>query len=211
MIGMRRTAVGLGAVALALTAALSLLTGPVTAAPEPGVVPTTWELTFKHHAPERLIMQAEGDKSPEPYWYVRYTVTNNTGEDLLFTPEFELITDTGQKVKGNKGVDDGVFKKIKELHRGEFMESPLEILGRLLQGEDQAKDGVMMFKGVDKDARKFTIYVGGLSGETATVINPVTKEPVVLRKTLVLEYDMPGEAIGIAPQPQFKGKKWVMR
>jgi len=181
------------------------------AAPEPGVVPTTWELTFKNYAPERIVAAVEGKGEKQTYWYMRYTVTNNSGQDLLFTPEFELMTDTGQIVKAGKGVDDSIFRQIKELYKNPLMEGPVDILGKILQGEDNAKDGVAIFAGVDADARTFRFMVGGISGETSPVLDPVTKEKVVLHKTLVLEYLIPGESIGAAPQPQFKSKKWVMK
>ncbi len=59
---------------LALVAVLAGLTfsgrsREAQAAPEPGVVPTTWELTFKNYAPERLITAPEGKKKS------RYTGT----------------------------------------------------------------------------------------------------------------------------------------
>ncbi len=142
---------------------------------------------------------------------MRYTVTNNTGQDLLFTPEFELMTDTGQIIKAGKGVDDSIFTQIQKLYKNPLLESPVDILGKILQGEDNAKDGVAIFTGVDPGARDFRFMVGGISGETAPVLDPVTHQKVVLHKTLVLDYAIPGQAIDIAPQPQFKSRTWVMK
>lgn len=179
------------------------------AAPEPSVVPISWQLDFKHQAPERLQVTIDGKQ--QTYWFIRYTVTNNTGKDVLYTPEFELLTDTGAAQVAFKDVDRKIFPKIKELYKNALLESPTGILGKLLQGEDNAKDGVIIFTNLDPDARTFKIFVSGLSGETAEVKNPVTDKPVVLQKTLVLEYNVPGQAIGIDPQPQLKSTTWVMK
>ena len=197
------------AVVVAAVAAVAGFSGPahqsVMAAPEPGVVPVTWQLVIKHFAPERIVVN---EKS---YWFMRYTVTNNTGKDILFTPEFELITDTGQVVPSFKEVPKDVFKKIKTLYNNNLLQNQHEVVGRLLQGEDNAKDGVIIFGGVDEASRVFQIFISGLSGETTEVKNPKTDKIVILQKTLVLEYTIPGEAIGIEPNPIFKGAKWVMK
>jgi hypothetical protein len=175
------------------------------AAPTPSVVPVSWELNIKHFAPERLVVEGK------TYWFMRYTVINNTGRDILFTPEFELLTDTGQVVPSFKDVPKDVFKKIKALYNNSLLQSQNEILGKILQGEDNAKDGVILFADVDPQSRVFQVFISGLSGETAEVKNPVTSKTVVLQKTLVLEYTVPGEAINIEPHPIFKGSKWVMK
>jgi len=181
------------------------------AAPEPAAAPLSWELDFKAKIPERLIAAPADKTESQTYWYIRYTVANESGREVLFTPEFQLMTDTGQLITSGKGVDNAIFNKLKELYKNPFLVSPFQILGKILQGQDNAKDGVAIFTGVDADARNFRILVSGLSGETADVENPVTHKTVVLHKTLVLEYQIPGEAIGIDPQPQLKSKQWVMK
>ena len=191
---------------LALTATTRL-----TAAPEPAPIPPTgtWELTFKNFSPERFDTVENGKKVT--YWYLRYTVTNNTGRAVLFTPDFELLTDSGQAAVAYKGVDRATYGKIKALWNSKLLESPFEILGRLLEGDDNARDGVAIWANIDGDARFFTILVQGLSNETTTTKNPLTGAEVVLQKTLQLDYKIPGQQIGIDPKPEFKGKKWVMK
>jgi hypothetical protein len=121
------------------------------------------------------------------------------------------MTDTGQILTSGKNVDSSIFNKIKELYRNPLLEDPFQVFGKILQGEDNAKDGVMIFTGVDPDARLFRFAISGLSGETSETENPLTHEKVILHKTLIVEYEIPGEAIGIDPHPQLKSKKWVMR
>ena len=145
------------------------------------------------------------------FWYVRYKVTNSTDMDQLFTPEFQLITDTGQVIDAGKDVPVEIFDQIKKLYGSDLMESPIDVLGKLKQGPDHAKESVAIFAGVEMEARKFRIVTTGLYGEVAEVKNPLTDKPVILRKALVLDYDVPGEAIGIAPSAVLRETSYVMK
>jgi hypothetical protein len=197
-------------VILAAAGAVGLLpAGSAQAAPEPSIVPISWELNLRHGPLERLIMTIDGKQ--RTFWYMRYTVINNSGRDVLFTPEFELQTETGEVVQGFKDVPKGVFEKIKGMSNNEMLQSPTGVLGKLLQGEDNAKDGVIIFKAPESDARIFQVFVSGLSGETAEVKNPLTGQTEILQKTLVMEYNVPGQAIGIRPQPELRSTRWVMK
>lgn len=196
----------LAVVLMALAGATGVLSSvcDLQAAPQASVVPQTWELTFGAQPLERMVVDGK------TYFYVRYKVVNNTGKDILFTPDFQLMTDTGQIIQSDQQADK-VFKKIKDLYRSQFMQSPIEILGKIRQGEDNAKEGVAIFTGLDADARNIRIFISGLTGDTAEVTNPVSGKKEILQKTLVLEYDVPGQAIGIDIQPQGKMPYWVMR
>ena len=200
----KRSVVSLVLVAAAAAAVISLPVPRAHAYPEPSMVQVSWQLDFKNSAPERIVVDGK------TYYFVRYTVTNNTGQDLLFTPDFQLTTDTGQVVAGNRGVRRQVFDKIKDIY-GNLLLSPFEVLGPILQGDDNAKDSVAIFGNLDADTRSVRIFISSLSGETATVNDPLTGKTVVLHKTLELAYDLPGEQIGIDPQPKLKSKRWVMK
>lgn len=203
---LKRSVVSAALVAAASVAVMAAWPMPrAQAFPEPSMVPISWELDIKYNAPERIVVDGK------TYWFMRYTVTNNTGREVLFTPEFQLSSDTGQVVNGNRGIKRAVFDKIKESYAGPMLQSPFEVLGPILQGEDNAKDSVAIFGDIDADTRNVHVFISGLSGETAEVPDPVTNKAVVLHKTLVLEYDLPGEQIGIDPQPRLKSKRWVMK
>jgi hypothetical protein len=201
---MRRSLPLCAALAVSLLAGILPSASPVQAAPQPSVLPVSWELDVKFDAPKRLIIDHKA------YWFIHYTVTNNTNQDQLFTPEFQLITDTGQIVDGNKNTPQPVLDSIKNLY-GKLLLTPLQVLGRLLQGEDNAKDSVAVFSGIDSDARSFTIYASGFSGETAQVTDPINGKTVLLHKAIQLKYDVPGQAITIDPTVLFKGQTAVMR
>jgi hypothetical protein len=192
-----------------LGAGTSSLMPRVQAAPEPSIVPVSWELNLQHGDLQRLITPVNGKN--QTFWYMRYTVINNSGKDILFTPDFQLSTDTGQVQPAFKDVPNEVIGKIKSLYKNKMLLGPNEILGKLLQGEDNAKDGVIVFANIDPEAREDQVFISGLSGETAEVDNPITHKPAVLQKTLILDYMVPGQAIGIQPQPKLKAVKWVMK
>ncbi len=176
---------------------------------EPSRVQVSWELTFKHGPLERLIMTVDGKE--QTFWYMRYTVVNNSGRDVLFIPDFEIITDSGVVIDSYKKAPAGVFDKIKALYKNPLVLSPINIDGKLLQGEDNAKDSVAIFPALDAESRNFRVMVMGLSGETSEVSNPKTKDAVLLHKTLELDYNIPGQAVGIEPQVKLTATKWVMK
>lgn len=182
---------------------------PTQAAVEPARVPVSWELAFRHGNLERIFVNVNGKDTP--FWYLRYTVINNTGKDILFTPSFELVAETGTALTAFKEVPNGVFEKIKTTFKNPLLVSPTNIFGKLLQGEDNAKDGVAIFPAIDPEARNFSLFVMGLSGETAEVENPVTHKSVTVQKTLELDFNIPGQAIGIEPKCTLTATKWVMK
>ena len=192
-----------------IAAALPMAGAPALAYQQPSLVPVSWELNFKYSPLERVFVTVDGKE--KPYWYMRYTVINNSGRDVLFTPDFEIVADTGQVVHAFKDVPNAVFDKIKDLYKNPLLQSPNNIYGKLLQGEDNAKDGVAIFPALDPDGRNFKVFVTGLSGETATVKNPMTGKDVIIQKALELDINIPGQAIDIPPRVQVKAQKWVMK
>ena len=49
------------------------------------------------------------------------------------------------------------------------------------------------------------------SHATAEVENPVTHKPVILQKTLELDFNIPGQAVGVDPRCTLTATKWVMK
>lgn len=202
----RPTLMLLAAVALALTVR-SLM-----AYPEPAIVQRTWELdiapqhTFKPIAVRNLLGKVEW------YWYLVYKVENNSGSERLFIPEITIATDEGHiRIAGQK-VPSGVFDAIAKKERNTFLLNPTDVVGRILQGPDFARESVAIWPAFDKPVDFVNIFVAGLSGETAAIKHPLTGEPVVMTKTLMLNFATPGGNISPELQPVvFKGEQWVMR
>jgi hypothetical protein len=143
-------------------------------------------------------------------------------------PDFALYTDTGHLMRAGKKAPNVVFEAIKKRHNNPHLKDMVAITGKLLFGEDNAKDGVAIWRDFDPQAGAFDIFVGGLSGEILEIKLPkpitvtrtdddgkkVTKEVSMLRltKTYHLRYKIPGEARARGRTlAKLISKKWIMR
>ncbi|RME38913.1 MAG: hypothetical protein D6788_06455, partial [Planctomycetota bacterium] len=156
--------------------------------------------------------------------YMLYEVINRTGRDVDFLPSIELVTDTLQVVQAGAEIHPRVYDLIRQRHRKEFpfLRTPYEVTGRLLQGEENARASVAVFRDFDATASRFTIYASGFSGRMQRKPNPEFDRSrgespdnppyFVLRRTLAIVYDLPGD-----PQTRHQAKPvrrtrtWVWR
>ena len=198
--------------------------------PEPSPYPIAWELKFDHSKPKRIVVQIPG-QGPRAFWYVTYTVTNETTEDQTFLPVFEMLTRDGKIIRSDKGVTIQVFDAIKRKEANRFLLPSAKIGGVLRVGEDQARDGVAIWPEPMAEMGTFSIFVSGLSGETVTLKmvdgKPVKVKPentstelkgvkpedvVILRKTLQLNHVIYGdERFPGLDEVNVKPELWVMR
>lgn len=193
-------------------------------APKPTPLPTKWEFDFKFEPPQPIKVYLMGRAEPKLFWYLRYTITNNTPNDQIFTPEFTLYPDTGKLLVATAPIE--VFKAIKKHHNDPLLKR--DTAGRILRGADNAKKGVAIWPDFDPEAGAFDIFVGGLSGEivvvelpkpvVVTVIDPeggtrkVKKNSLELSKTLRIGCNVPGEAAArIRVRVKVTSRTWVMR
>lgn len=235
-----------GVVFLALASTASRAWGQ----PEPSPVRVSWELSFEPTPPLRI--EVDTGKGARVYWYVLYTVTNNTGDDVDFHPEIVRVNEIESDLPSEKvrqrpeaapsitvdpalvGLHRDVFRAIQRLHSKThpFLAEPVEAIGKLLQGKDNARTSVAVFRELDARVSRFTIYVSGLSGERVTKRNPLyvpgragsgrsagtggaeteTPKYFVLRKTLALPYTLPGDTrTRRTATPALGRMTWVMR
>lgn len=194
------------------------------AQPKPALAPRSWELTFRFHDPQRVSVFVPGRETPTVYWYMLYTIENTTDDEVDFYPRFDLVTDTLQVVRSENSVSPEAFKAIQRRAGDPLLLEPEKMLGRLLRGKDRARHGVAVWKDFDPEARGFTIYVSGLSGEWTRLRNPAfdpereedASNPryFILRKTLAVPYRLPGGGAFRAsakPQRVPEEQEWVMR
>ncbi len=207
---MRYPAVVLLILGLCLT--LQLSTGPrALAYPEPAIVSPSWSLDIEVQAPEAIAIE-DVDGTVRWFWYIAYKVVNPTDEDLLFIPEITIANDQGEIINAGQNVPPTVFPAIQERLGNPLLLSPVEVVGKLLQGEDFAREGVAIWPASEQDVDSFSVFIAGLNGETQNAINPVTGESVLVRRTLMLEYKSPGNFV--RPQEQTiieAGQREVMR
>lgn len=182
------------------------------------------QLDFQFHDPQRITLQLPGDPSPTTYWYLLYTVTNNTGKDVQFFPSFRLVTNTLEVVEGGSGIHPRVYDAIAARHHDEypFFETPARATRLLLQGEENARTSAAVFRTFDPEASSFTIFVSGLSDKVKRVANPGfdpkkdesddNPRAFYLRRTLAIAYNLPGDAqTRSQAAPVRRKREWVMR
>jgi hypothetical protein len=211
------------AVAVALAAGSFLPTSIAVAGkyPEPSVypLPNAWYLTFKHGKIKRIVVDVPGKKAPTAYWYLLYTVTNNSGKEVDFLPDFEMVTEDGKIHRSDQGIPLPVFNAIKKAEGNDLLITPATAAGPLHQGEDQAKDSVAIWEEPASRMGAFSIFVGGLNSEFTHATDndgkPVMdadNKQITLRKTLQLDYYILGDDI----KPEMdevhaKPDVWIMR
>lgn len=204
-----------------------LFSSPGITAPTPTLA-GSWQLNIDYHAPQPLLVKVPGEAGLQLFWYFRYTVTNRTGKEQSFNPNIVLYTNTGEIVQAGNGVSPVVFEKIRSVTNNPLLKDQWSIGGKMLQGQDNARDGVAIFRNFDPEAASFDIFIAGLSGETTAIQLPVPievteegpdgkkckvkKTKVFLTKTLRLNYTIGTEA----PQRRrakvsLIEKDWIMR
>jgi hypothetical protein len=187
------------------------------APPEPNPVRTSWELSFQPSPPIRI--QVDTGQGRQTYWYMLYTVTNSTGEDVDFHPEIVRVNEIESELPAEKagdnprkasrisvdpamvGLHPKIFREIQQRHAKTipFLVSPIHAIGKLLQGKDNARSSVAVFPDLDPRASKFTLYVAGLSGERISKPNPMY-DP---RRRPDGGSKAPGEISGADENPEF--------
>lgn len=187
--------------------------------PEPNPYPVSWEFKFSSDLPRRIAVEVPGERLPRAYWYITYQVTNLTDREQMFLPVFEMLTDDGRVIRSDRSIPAVVFEAIKARHGNPLLQSAARIAGPLLVGADQVKFGVAIWEEPAPRVPGFTVFVAGLSGETATPTDPEGKplldkngQPIVLRKSLVLNYTTRGDEFFPGEDRIERLKRvWVMR
>ena len=138
-----------------------------SAAPKPNILPGGWQLDFKYDKMKVIGVRKYLDDDVTYYWYLPYKVINRTGKDRVFVPDIRLLTDAGDNVvANNRDIPPSIFTQIKKKRKNPLLLRPSKMAGKLLQGEDNAKQSVAIWKVPDHDVDMLRIFVGGLSGET---------------------------------------------
>lgn len=192
-------------------AALASVVPLIAMAPEPDAVPKRWQVDIEvGHL--RIATVDVPEVGPRPFLYLPYRVINNSGEDLLFAPLWEFSDGEGRIIRSGRDVPAVATSRIVDSLQNAFVQDQIEIIGELLQGEENSKYGVVIWPLTGLRPERMTIYVAGLSGETKTVTSPDGKTQFILRKTLMLDYDTPGNLEGQGSQPiPLRSRSWIMR
>lgn len=184
--------------ALGVVLCLSASIAQAALAPEPKAFPTDWQFDVDV-GPLRVVhLPVQGDRS-RAFYYITYRVINETGQDLFFAPLIELATDRGEVMLAGRDVPIDVTYNIMDRQRNILLEDPIRILGRLQQGEENAKDGIAIWPVGETNVDRVQLYFMGFSGETKTVntrdANTGDSKTVTLWKTLMLRHEAPGDLL----------------
>jgi len=187
--------------------------------PKPSRYPISWQLKLDHGMPQRIVVKVPGKSDPQAYWYMTYTVTNDTAQEQTYLPIFEFLTTDGKVVRSDNMVPAIVFNAIKAREKKDLMEPWTKVGGELLIGADQSKDGVAIWPEPSLRMEHFSIFVSGLSGEAVHLKNDDGTEaknaegkPIILRKTLQLNYHIRGDEVFPGEdEVNENAENWVMR
>ncbi|MBS0196055.1 MAG: hypothetical protein JSR77_04790 [Planctomycetes bacterium] len=185
------------------------------APPEPDIVPRRWQLAVEP-GPLRVTMIESAKGGARAYYYFTYKVTNTNAGDLLFAPSFDLVDGEGQVVRAGRDVPADVTKAIWSSLGNRALQDQIGMVGMLLQGEENAKEGLVIWPANNLHPGELSVYAAGFSGETKSVkvLDPKTNKEtsVMLRKTLMLRYQTPGELREMSAKPiDLSEQRWIMR
>jgi len=210
------------AVFFGILAVIFLAQTPVMSAPKPAIVPgaNIWTLNVVFTQPQQITVKIPGERKPQRFWYIILTVTNNAGIDVPFYPSCELVTDTFQIIPAYRDTRNVVFDKIQNRYKKKypFLESLESAENKILQGQDNTKDLVIIWPDFDAKAKNISLFIAGLSNETKVIEHPTQKdkdgkpEKIYLRKTLELQYSIGGDPnLRSNTKLAFKSQNWQMR
>lgn len=189
--------------------------GPALAAPEPDPIPRRWQLTLDM-GPMRLITIETPGGEPRAYFYLTYRVTNASGSDILLAPMFEMVGGDGQIRRSGRDVPADVTRAILEHLDNPFLQDQISIIGLILQGAENAREGLVIWPADDLKPGELTVYAAGFSGEMRKieVPDPATGKPstITLRKTMMVRYEVPGEIDRRGDRPlDVLEQRWILR
>jgi len=209
-------------VLLILVVGLSAAAG--AAFPKPAIVQKTneWTLAVKYESPKQITLHLPGRPAPERFWYIILSLTNDSTQqkEVQFFPACEMVTDNFEIIPAGIGVPKGVFDAIKLKHQGgyPFLESLDFEDNRIHFGQDNTRDVVIIWKDFNLKAKEVSLFIGGLSNETAVVAHPSktdakgNPEQVFLQKTLQLRYNVGADAsLRHMATLEMQEQSWVMR
>lgn len=208
-----------------LFAALMLLSLAclLRAFPVPSAYPISWELKFEHSKLNRLVITPTGSTGAQAYWYMTFTVTNPGSQERKFLPVFELLTEDGRAIRSDDHIPAGVLETIRIREHKPHLEALNDVAGTIRVGDDQARESVAIWPEPNPRMGRFSVFVGGLSGEAVILkdekgkavertLKDGKKEQIVLWKTLQMEYHMAGdEKYPGNDLVDLVEQRWVMR
>ena len=190
---------------------LSVLSGiaeSTQAVASPLAAPPKKDLTLTPNA----MRMYKDPSSGQMYAYITFDLLNSTGSDRRFAPRFELLTDEGVVIESGNAVPSKVTRAIKTALGDPLMEDQFELLGSVLEGKENGRRGLIIWHMKETAPTEITVFITGLSRVSDKNPHPTSGEPLVRRKTMQVEYLVPGDAIPhttVSYEPE--KIDWIMR
>ena len=178
-----------------------------------------------------------GQKRKEYVWYIVYRAFNRKLElppdsesapvneldqeifnPPLFVPEFTLVTtDTKEPKYYRDEVIPEALAAINKREQGRYRSSidivgPIPPAGELGDPKREGLVGIAMWRGIDPDADRYTVYLSGFSNAIRVSDGPDGK-PMVQMKTIMQQYWRPGDRFDQSePEIRQEGpSQWMYR
>jgi hypothetical protein len=136
----------------------------------------------------------------------------------LFAPEFTLVAKSSTAVNTYRDViSPEAVAAINRREKGNYR-SGLDVIGTLPaasnpeDADQQSLEGVAVFRGIDTDATRYTIFMSGFSNGFELIPGD-TKKPTIRTKTVKIEYWRPGDRFDVnEPEIRIESKPvWIYR
>jgi hypothetical protein len=148
----------------------------------------TWSLDYEA-GPMRLYRDAT---TKQAFWYATFTVTNRSGQDRYISPKWEIADEEGRVSAEGRDVPGDVQRAIQRLLNDPELQESHGVMGAIGQGPGGARSGFVVFP-AGPEARRFSLYVAGLSNGEDSIKNVKTGERVTVRRTYRIDYQVPGD------------------
>ena len=179
--------------------------------PKPGLIHKSWVFNYSSDKPRFILVK---DRQGKAHWYcyITYKVINNTDEERMLIPEFTLASDKGDIFLSGKNVPYRVYAAIQKRVNNRLMISPVQVIGKILRGPDFAQESVAIWPMPKHDIDEINVFISGLSGETKAIKHPLTRKPVIMSRTLMQTFKIPGTVTNYAKQKVVElPSRWIMR
>ncbi len=151
-------------------------------------------------------------QSGQSYAYITFDLLNATGADRRFAPRFELLLDDGVLVQSGSDVPSKVTHAIKSALGDPLVEDQFQVLGTVLEGKENARRGLVVWRMTEREPTEVSVFVTGLSRVSDKNPHPTSGEPLVRRRTMRVNYVIPGDAVAHTTASYEPGKiEWIMR
>lgn len=154
----------------------------------PKVKPATAnDLDFR---PGALRLVTDADTGAR-FWAFTYTIANKTGKTQRFSPRFELLMGDGTVLEAGRDVPVEAGRRVQRAVASEQALDQFQIMGEILDGEANAREGVVIWP-AKGDSKEITLFASGMSSAFDRVKDPATGKDGIIRRSWSRHYAVPG-------------------